>query len=189
MVRFSKLEVIALDALIDFINRRMQEEDIKPADVAQRGKITHAQLSRFLNQEAGFGEAFLFGIARAFNEPREKIFRLVGWLPPTRGDETIIQEIIDILGYLEERHLKELLIQARVRMDLQQKEDEEKERQKKRLKKAIEQASPDERAKLLTHTASKARLLQSKWPDAGHKVQAHPILTDQSDHWDSGGQN
>lgn len=170
-----------METLAEFIERRMVEEGMRPADVARAGDIPPAQLSRFLSGDRGFGEKFLWGIARAFNEPLEKIYRLAGWLPPVPGDAKLLQEIREVLNHLEDHHLSEILDYANMRYRKQLAEQEAAEREKKRLREAIENASPEERANLLAYAAEEVRLAQGD--DVGRGVRVPRILGDQPSDW------
>lgn len=170
-----------MDALAQFIEHRMQEEDMRPADVARAGGIAPAQLSRYLSGERGGGVQFYQGIAKAFNEPIEKIFRLVGWLPPVQADEELLQDTTEVLQQLDDEHLQDVLDYARMRQRKQRQAEEELEREKKRLRAAIENATPEERFNLMKYAS--ATIQKARGDVAGHNVSVPRILADQPPDW------
>lgn len=170
---------ITLDALINFIEHRMQEDNIKPADVARRGKINPAQLSRFLNRESKAGIIFCRRIAKAFNEPAEKIYRLAGLLPSSRDDD-LLQDLVEVAQYLDNGHLHEVIDYAQHRWDRQVKEEEEKERQKKRLAVAIENATETERLNAMIWLSEEYRRQVGLNGDVPN-IEKPALLADQPD--------
>lgn len=101
----------------DWIEEKLRENSWKQADLARASNITTAALSRLLSQERGVGIETCLGIARAFNEPPEKVFRLAGLLPPLPAgeDDITLRGLIELAKRLPREERLELLKYAEYR--------------------------------------------------------------------------
>jgi transcriptional regulator with XRE-family HTH domain len=71
-----------METLSTWIEEQLQKRDWRPADLARVAGIKDATLSRILNETRQAGPDVCNAIAKALDEPPEKVFRLAGILPP-----------------------------------------------------------------------------------------------------------
>ena len=106
--------------LINYIETELRRRGWRPADLARHARITDASLSRILNESRRAGPDICRAIARALNEPPEKIFRLAGLLPPARDPGDDEEELLyhyrdlDEVGQREARAVIRALRETRV---------------------------------------------------------------------------
>jgi transcriptional regulator with XRE-family HTH domain len=74
-------KILTVDNLINWLEDQLNKRGWRPADLARTANIPDATLSNILNQNRKAGPDVCNAIAKALNEPPEKIFRLAGLLP------------------------------------------------------------------------------------------------------------
>ncbi len=98
--------------LLEWIRNELNERGWDQAELARRANITQAQISRVMSGTRNPGPEFCNGIARAFNIPPERVFRLAGFLPsyPEDLDRNNIAQLLEFyrgLSYEERLRLVE----------------------------------------------------------------------------------
>lgn len=91
-----------METLREWLEEKLKARGWKPADLARAARIPDATLSRVLTQSRNAGADVCLAIAKALNEPPEKVFRLAGLLPPLPGSEETTARIVDLLNRLPE---------------------------------------------------------------------------------------
>ena len=86
-----------METFSDWIETQLNDKGWKPADLARAAGVTDAALSRVLSGSRNPGPDLCRAIARALNEPAEKVFRLAGLLPPLpASDDSTLQELLEL---------------------------------------------------------------------------------------------
>ena len=103
---------------IDWLQEELRKRAWKPADLARTSGLAPSTISRILNGQVEPSDTGYSKIAKALNEPREKVFRLVGLLPPLppMGDGPILDEIVSVVKQLTEDEKEEILAYAQLRL-------------------------------------------------------------------------
>jgi len=90
--------------LIEWLEKKLEENDWRPADLARESGLSPATLSKILNGERRAGPEVCVGIARAFDMNPVIVFRLAGLLPASsedlRQDDPILDHCCRILASL-----------------------------------------------------------------------------------------
>ncbi len=84
-----------MDALNDFIRKRMRENGWNQTDLARAARLSRQTISTLLNRIQYPTPETLQKIANALNEPVENLYRLEGLLPPENKRKIAEQ----VLGY------------------------------------------------------------------------------------------
>jgi transcriptional regulator with XRE-family HTH domain len=106
---------------IDWLHEELRKKGWKPADLAKASGLAPSTISRILNGQVEPSDAGYSKIAKALGEPREKVFRLIGLLPPLppMGDGPILDEIVNVVKQLTEDEKEEILAYAELRLKRQ----------------------------------------------------------------------
>ncbi len=96
-----------MKTLGEWLEEQLKSRDWKPADLTHRAGIGSGTLSNILTGTRNPGPEVCVALARALNEPPEKIFRLAGLLPPDPGVNAEEEEILYLFRRLgiEQRKL------------------------------------------------------------------------------------
>lgn len=138
--------------LRQYIKKEMDLRNMRQVDIAKKGRISTAVLSRFLSGERDtVGEKFCIGIARAFKVAPEPIFRMAGILPGAAGKPGLRDQIIDGIRYLNDTNLVKVLEYVEMIKLMQANDEKIREHEKKELREAIDNATPEVRFSLLTY--------------------------------------
>jgi len=96
--------------LQEWINRKLKDNGWSIRELARRSELAPTTINDVLSQQSNPGITFCLGIARAFREPPERVFRMAGILPSyvigdTKEEEK--KELLDYFHYLPEgdRHI------------------------------------------------------------------------------------
>lgn len=93
----------AITNFIDWLKEEMDKRQWSQADLANRAGITDASLSHILNRNRKPGPDVCRGIAQAFGEPPEKVFRLAGILPDEVGEQNGLSDYAkELVGWVEQ---------------------------------------------------------------------------------------
>lgn len=99
-----------MERLVEWLEAELKNRQWKPADLARAAKLPDATISRILNGRTQAGVEACNALAKALNEPPEKVFRLAGLLPPLpAAEDTTTRELIDIIKELSPATREELL--------------------------------------------------------------------------------
>jgi transcriptional regulator with XRE-family HTH domain len=88
--------------LITFIEQEISTRGWSIRELARRSELAPTTISDVLGQHTKPGVRFCNGIARAFREPPEHIFRLAGLLPPIITGKETETELLGYFRYLDE---------------------------------------------------------------------------------------
>ena len=80
--------------LPNWLERQIKCRGWRPADLAKAAGQYPATINRVLNRERQAGPDVCNALARALDEPPEKIFRLAGLLPPSRDPGEDEEELL-----------------------------------------------------------------------------------------------
>lgn len=83
----------------DWLLREAEKADLSFAEIARRGKISHARISQVLGGESP-GYEFCVGIARGLKISREIVFRRAGLLSPKPAEDEITEELLLLYSHL-----------------------------------------------------------------------------------------
>jgi transcriptional regulator with XRE-family HTH domain len=89
-----------MTTLIDYLEDQLQRRTWRPADLARAAGVPDATISHILKGSRRAGPDVCNAIARALNEPPEKIFRLAGLLPSLPRSVEEEREAVRILRAL-----------------------------------------------------------------------------------------
>jgi transcriptional regulator with XRE-family HTH domain len=71
-----------MTTIVEYLEGELQRRNWRPADLARAAGVPDATLSHILNGSRRAGPEVCNAVARALDEPPEKIFRIAGLLPP-----------------------------------------------------------------------------------------------------------
>jgi transcriptional regulator with XRE-family HTH domain len=71
-----------MDTLIEYLENELVRRSWRPADLARAAGVPDATISHILNGSRRAGPEVCSALARALDEPPERVFRLAGLLPP-----------------------------------------------------------------------------------------------------------
>jgi transcriptional regulator with XRE-family HTH domain len=96
-----------MKTLGEWLEEQLKSRDWKPADLTHRAGIGSGTLSNILTGTRNPGPEVCVALARALNEPPERIFRLAGLLPSDPGVNAEEEEILYLFRQLrvEQRKL------------------------------------------------------------------------------------
>ena len=103
--------------LLDEIEKR----GMTYSEVARLGGTTHGRVSQVISGENP-GRKFCEAVARAFNLPREEVFRRAGFLPPAPEETATIAEVVYLMNQLPPEEQERLLITARSWIEARERE-------------------------------------------------------------------
>lgn len=107
----------------DWILRELNRRGWTPAELAKRAGVNTGTLSRVLNGERNAGPDLCRSLAKALDEPEEKVFRLAGLLSPLpAGEDATLHELVEFAKQLSAQDRQELLQYARFRYQRRQEE-------------------------------------------------------------------
>jgi transcriptional regulator with XRE-family HTH domain len=89
-----------METLVEWLEVELAKRAWKPADLARAAHLPDATISNILNFNRKAGSDVCNAIAKALDEPPEKIFRLAGILPPLPPPVEEEREAIGILRSL-----------------------------------------------------------------------------------------
>jgi transcriptional regulator with XRE-family HTH domain len=89
-----------METLVEWLEVELAKRAWKPADLARAAHLPDATISNILNFNRKAGSDVCNAIAKALDEPPEKIFRLAGILPPLPPPVEEEREAIGILRNL-----------------------------------------------------------------------------------------
>jgi len=94
---------------IEWLEVELQRRGWSYNELGRRAKMTGANVSRVMGERQSITYPFVAAVAHALKERPERLFRLAGLLPQTRGgdDEITLRDLIEIARELsvEERRL------------------------------------------------------------------------------------
>ena len=96
-----------METLSEFLEQKIADHFWRPADLARKAHIPDATLSRILSQSRQAGPDVCKALARALDQPPEKIFRLAGLLPPSRDPGEDEEELLHHYRDLDEMGQRE----------------------------------------------------------------------------------
>jgi len=71
-----------METLVNFLEAELIRRSWRPADLARAAGVPDATISHILNSSRRAGPEVCNALARALDEPPERVFRLAGLLPP-----------------------------------------------------------------------------------------------------------
>ena len=83
--------------LVEYLEEELISRSWRPADLARAASLPDATISHVLNGSRRAGPEVCNALARALDEPPEKIFRLAGLLPPVAPVVEDEREAVTIL--------------------------------------------------------------------------------------------
>ena len=83
-----------MSELVEWLKRRVRREGWSYNELARRAGLSSGGISIVMTRRQNAGVEFCLGVARALNEPPEKIFRLAGLLPRREDPDERIDEIL-----------------------------------------------------------------------------------------------
>jgi putative transcriptional regulator len=98
-----------MNALNDYIRKRMRENGWNQTDLARAAKISRQTVSTLLNRIQAPTPETLQRIANALNEPVENLYRLEGLLPPENKRKIAEQVLGYKLSELDEEELEQVI--------------------------------------------------------------------------------
>ncbi|HMR68507.1 MAG TPA: helix-turn-helix transcriptional regulator [Anaerolineae bacterium] len=94
----------------------MKSQRLSQRELARLSGVAQGAISEVINGKREPSYKFLVAVAESLNVPTNKVLRLAGKLEPTMGEESIVQEIIDITRQLDSETQQELLSYARFKL-------------------------------------------------------------------------
>jgi transcriptional regulator with XRE-family HTH domain len=89
-----------MESLIEYLEAELLRRSWRPADLARAARLPDATISHILNGSRRAGPEVCSALARALDEPPERIFRLAGLLPPLPPEVEEETEAVRILRSL-----------------------------------------------------------------------------------------
>ena len=83
-----------MSELVEWLRNRVRHEGWSYNGLARRAWLSSGGISIVMTQRQNPGVEFCLGVARALNEPPEKIFRLAGLLPRRSDPDEKLDEIL-----------------------------------------------------------------------------------------------
>lgn len=83
-----------METLTEYLESEINARFWRPADLAKKAQIPDATLSRILSQSRQAGPGVCKALAKALDQPPEKLFRLAGLLPPSRDPGEDEEELL-----------------------------------------------------------------------------------------------
>ena len=77
---------------VEFIEDELTRREWSRSDLARKSGLTPTQVTRILSRKQSPGNAFIEGIARAFNLPLESVYQKAGVLPTKSKRDELIEE-------------------------------------------------------------------------------------------------
>jgi len=96
-----------VETLIEYLETEITARFWRPADLAKKAHIRDATLSRILSESRQAGPDVCNALAKALDEPPEKLFRLAGILPPSRDPGEDEEELLHHYRELDEAGQRE----------------------------------------------------------------------------------
>ena len=93
-----------MNKLIEFINSELTTRGWGNNELARRAGLSSSGLSTVMTNRQGPGVEFCVKIARAFDEPPEKILRIAGLLPPLPPTAANEEELLHAYRQLSPDH-------------------------------------------------------------------------------------
>src|SRR5262245_6720168 len=110
-----------MEKFIPWLLAELEKRSWRPADLAHRAGLSTGSLSNVLSGNRKAGPDICKAIARACNEPPEKVFRLAGLLPPLPGEEDeLLNEVTETFKRLSPEMRREVLAYALWQLGRQQ---------------------------------------------------------------------
>jgi len=87
---------------VEWLELELNQRGWRPSDLARAAGVSSATISNVMTGSRNAGSDLCRGIAKAFGEPEEKVFRLAGLLSPLTGpDEDVsFRELHDLWKHL-----------------------------------------------------------------------------------------
>lgn len=79
----------------------MERREWSRADLARKGELTTAQVTRVLNRQQNAGDSFMEGIAKAFGIGIENVYRAAGKIPASKVKSPALRDIEIMLADAE----------------------------------------------------------------------------------------
>lgn len=115
-----------MEKFIPWLLEELDKRGWRPADLAHRAGLSTGSLSNVLSGNRKAGPDICNAIARALNEPPEKVFRLAELLPPLPGSEDeLLDEVSEAFIRLSPEKRREVLAYTRWQLERQQQALEE----------------------------------------------------------------
>lgn len=118
----------------EWLFAQLRSRNLNQMQFARKAKISHPQVSRVLSGIYKPGIEFLNRTSVALQIPLESVYKAAGLLPEAekKDDSIYVQELRSIAGKLvRDADIKELVYLARIKLENQEKEEEEKGKRKK----------------------------------------------------------
>ncbi len=100
-----------------WLSRELRQRHWNKAELARRGGITDAQVSRVLNGNQRPGTVMLQAVAAALQVPLYEVYVRAGLLPAEPGRSLLIDRIVAMLELLPEEDQEELLEMTRIKVE------------------------------------------------------------------------
>jgi len=83
---------------VEWLELELNQRGWRPSDLARAAGVSSATISNVMTGSRNAGSDLCRGIAKAFGEPEEKVFRLAGLLSPLSGleDEVSYRELYEL---------------------------------------------------------------------------------------------
>ena len=112
-----------MEKFIPWLLEELHKRSWRPADLAHRAGLSTGSLSNVLSGNRRAGPDICNAVARALDEPPEKVFRLAGLLPELPGpDDELINEVTETFKRLTPEKRREVLEYAMWQLRRQQQE-------------------------------------------------------------------
>ena len=115
-----------------WLNNELDKRNWSASDLARAAGVGRSSISMVLNQNRGIGPELCLAIARALKYPPKVVFEAAGLLPPEPDIDAGFEEWAYMLSQLPERDRDELLQIARLKLERQEKEEQERLANKKK---------------------------------------------------------
>lgn len=94
---------------VTWVESEMKKREWSQADLARKGGLTSAQVSRVLSRLQNPGQVFFEGIARAFDVTLEEVYRHANRLPPVEPKTARQKELEHLIKQVPDSVVLELI--------------------------------------------------------------------------------
>lgn len=102
--------ITTVNDLFTWIDDELNKRGWSDSELARRGGISQSTVSMVRNGQRGASQVFCRAIAKAFDEPPERVLRLAGLLPPLpAGEDPSIAELDEMVARMTPEQRLELL--------------------------------------------------------------------------------
>jgi len=120
---------VIMEGFTKWLLEELNKRGWSRSEAARRGGVSASMFDKVINGHAKPGVDFCRGIARAFKEPPEFVFRKAGLLPNVPDDDATMRELVDLVCHLSPEDRQDVLEYAlwRYRREQERREREANE--------------------------------------------------------------